>query len=301
MKKAALIVGPTASGKSRLALECAVATQLPILNVDSIQMCKGLKIGAALPSSQDFKLADHFLYSFVEKGQQITAAIYVTAVQSLLQKKEFQQRSLLFCGGSGFYLQALEKGMYPVSKATAQITQQIDQRIAEEGWEKIYQWLMEKSPQLQRTIHLNDHYRIRRALEMRMLSQKKPEELEQNLTPSPIANYQKIKIGLFAEKEILRERVERRAKAMLEEGFVEEVQALRQKYSDWAPLSSVGYKEVGLYLDQQISKEDLLPSIVTSHMQLIKKQLTWFKKDESIKWFHVDHLAKAKKFLLEWL
>jgi tRNA dimethylallyltransferase len=299
VKKAVLIVGPTASGKSRLALECAVATQIPILNVDSIQMCKGLKIGAALPSSQDFKLADHFLYSFVEKGQQITAAIYVNAVQSLLQKNDFQR--LLFCGGSGFYLQALEKGMYPVSKATAQITQQIDQRVVDEGWVKLHQWLIEKSPQLQRTIHRNDHYRIRRALEMMMLSQKNPEELEQNLTPSPIVEYKKMKVGLFAEKEVLRARVEHRAQAMLEEGFVEEVQALRQKYSDWAPLSSVGYKEVGLYLDQQISKDELLPSIVTSHMQLIKKQLTWFKKDESIKWFHVDHLAKAKKFVLEWL
>lgn len=114
MKKAALIVGPTASGKSRLALECAVAAGLPIVNVDSIQMCKGLKIGAALPSSQDFKLADHHLYSYIEKGQQLTAAIYVGAVQALLQKQNFQK--LLFCGGSGFYLQALEKGMYPVSK-----------------------------------------------------------------------------------------------------------------------------------------------------------------------------------------
>jgi tRNA dimethylallyltransferase len=299
VKKAALIVGPTASGKSRLALECAVAAQLPIINVDSIQMCKGLKVGAALPSSQDFKLADHYLYSFVEKGQQITAAIYVNAVQTLLQKNDFQR--VLFCGGSGFYLQAIEKGMYPVSKASNELNHQIDERIEAEGWEKIHQWLMEKSPQLQRTVHVNDHYRIRRALEMILLSQKNPEELEKNLTPSPIATFEKIKIGLFAEKEVLRARVEQRAQAMLEDGFVEEVQTLRQKYADWAPLGSVGYKEVGMYLDQKISKEELFPSIVTSHMQLIKKQLTWFKKDTSIKWFHVDHLAKAKKFLLEWL
>lgn len=299
MKKAALIVGPTASGKSRLALECAVAAGLPIVNVDSIQMCKGLKIGAALPSSQDFKLADHHLYSYIEKGQQLTAAIYVGAVQALLQKQNFQK--LLFCGGSGFYLQALEKGMYPVSKATGLLNQQIDQRIADEGWEKIHKELIEKSPELQRTIHVNDHYRIRRALEMMMLSQKNPQELEQNLTPSPIADYQKIKVGLFAEKDVLRARVEKRASIMLDEGFVEEVQSLRLKYAEWAPLSSVGYKEVGLYLDGQITKDELLPSIVTSHMQLIKKQMTWFKKDTAIKWFHVDHLSSAKKFLLEWL
>ena len=84
MNKAVLVVGPTASGKSRLALELAVARQLPILNVDSIQMYKGLKVGSALPSMQDMNLAEHHLYAFIEKGEQLTAASYVTEVKSLL-------------------------------------------------------------------------------------------------------------------------------------------------------------------------------------------------------------------------
>ncbi len=302
MKKAVLVIGPTASGKSRLALELAVAGGGPIINVDSIQMYKGLKIGSALPPAQDLKLTPHFLYAFVEKGQQLTAAGYVEAVEKLLETKDFQSKNLLFCGGSGFYLQALEKGMYPVAKADKDLNQEIDTRIEHEGWEKVYAWVLEQDPQLQRTVHLNDHYRIRRALEMILLSKKSPLELEKELTPSPIQDYEKLKIGLFAQKEALRTRVEQRAQEMLTQGFIEEVEDLRSKgLKDWAPLQSVGYKEVGQFLDGHLAKEDLLPAIVLSNMKLIKKQLTWFKKDASIKWFPLDKLPEAKQFALDFL
>lgn len=265
-------------------------------------MYKGLKIGSALPAPQDLKLAPHFLYAFVEKGQQLTAAGYVEAVKKLLETKDFQEQNLLFCGGSGFYLQALEKGMYPVAKADKDLNQEIDDRIEREGWEKIYAWVLEQDPNLQRTVHLNDHYRIRRALEMILISKKSPLALEKELTPSPILNYKKQKIGLFAQKEELKKRVELRAQEMLAQGFIEEVEDLRNKgLKDWAPLQSVGYKEIGQFLDGQLTKEDLLPAIVLANMKLIKKQLTWFKKDATIKWFPLDKLSQAKEFALEFL
>lgn len=302
MNKALLIIGPTASGKSRLALELAVAKQLPILNVDSIQMYKGLKVGSALPSTQDMRLAAHHLYAFVEKGDQLTAANYVFEVKNLLSTKEFQNKDLLFCGGSGFYLMALEKGMYPAAKGDKDLQREIDAKIENDGWDKVYQWILSQEPELKRTVHLNDQYRIRRALEMILVSQKSPKQLEKELTPSPIEKYQKIKVGLFAEKEILRARVEKRAQEMLDNGFIEEVEALRAKgFKDWPPMQSVGYKEVGLYLNHQIAREELLPMIVLANMKLIKKQLTWFKKDKSIKWFHVEDLSLAKNFCLKTL
>ncbi len=302
MKKAIFVLGPTASGKSRLALELAVASRLPILNVDSIQMYKGLKIGSAIPSSQDMKLTSHFLYAFVDKGQQLTAAGYVESVRKLISTKDFKDSHLLFCGGSGFYLQALTKGMYPVAKADAELNRKIDERIETEGWEAVYRWILDHDPALQRTVHLNDHYRIRRALEMILLSEKSPLELEKNLTPSPVEGYRKIKIGLFADKEDLRKRVETRAKQMLHEGFIDEVQELNQKgFADWPPMQSVGYKEVGQFLRGELSQDDLLPAIVLANMKLIKKQLTWFKKDAEIKWFHLDKLAQAKEHALGFL
>jgi tRNA dimethylallyltransferase len=302
VKKAVLILGPTASGKSRLALELAIASSLPILNVDSIQMYKGLKVGSALPTPQDMKLATHFLYAFVEKGQQITAAAYVEAVKKLIEAKDFKYSHLIFCGGSGFYLQALVKGMYPFAKADEDLNKEIDQKIAREGWEKIYQWILQKDPGLQRTVHLNDQYRIRRAFELILLSEKSPLELEKNLTPSPIANYKKIKIALFTDKEVFKTRVTERAKFMLQNGFIEEVEELfRKGFQSWPPLQSVGYKEVGQFLRGELSKEDLLPAIVLGNMKLIKKQLTWFKKNPEIKWFPLEKIAQAKDFALHFL
>jgi len=302
VKKSIFILGPTASGKSRLALELAVATGTAIVNVDSVQMYKGLKIGSALPSNQDMKLASHFLYAFVEKGQQVTAADYVESVKKLLSSKDFKSSSLIFCGGSGFYLQALTRGMYPVAKANQNLKAEIEKRIAAEGWEAVHQWVLNQDPSLARTIHQNDHYRIRRALELMMLSAMTPTVLEKKLTQSPIEDYKKVKIGLFAEKEVLRKRVLRRAEQMLQDGFVDEVSDLLAKgYENWAPLQSVGYKEVVLFLKNQISKEDLLPAIVLANMKLIKKQLTWFKKDSEIKWFSLDKMAQAKDCAMQTL
>ena len=192
--------------------------------------------------------------------------------------------------------------MYPAAKGDESLQKEIDQKIEIEGWEKVYQCVLSQEPELKRTVHLNDQYRIRRALEIILVSQKSPKLLEKELTPSPLEKYQKIKVGLFAEKEILRQRVEKRAQEMLNNGFIEEVEALHSKgFKDWPPVQSVGYKEVGLYLDQQISREELFPAIVLANMKLIKKQLTWFKKDKSIHWFHVDKMAQAKKHCLEFL
>ena len=115
LERAIFVVGPTATGKSQLALEVAVARGLAIVNADSLQIYKGLRIGSALPSRDDMKLAPHHLYAYVDKGEKWTAAHYVRDVAALLGEQKFH-RAVLFCGGSGFYIQALEKGMYEVAE-----------------------------------------------------------------------------------------------------------------------------------------------------------------------------------------
>jgi tRNA dimethylallyltransferase len=192
--------------------------------------------------------------------------------------------------------------MYAVAKIDESLNKEIDQTIEQQGWEKIYKWILTKDPALKKTVHFNDKYRLRRAYELIRLSEKSPLELEKNLTVSPIADFKKIKVALFAEKEILKSRVETRAKEMLASGFIEEVdELLRKGFQDWPPLQSVGYKEVGKYLKGEISKEDLLPSITLGNMKLIKKQLTWFRKDPEIKWFPIDKIAQAKAYAIEFL
>ncbi len=302
LKQAVFIVGPTASGKSQLALEVAVARGgLPIVNADSLQIYKGLKIGSAMPSREDMKLTPHHLYAYVDKGKKWTAADYVRDVEHFLADNK-SQRIALFCGGSGFYIQALEKGMYEMPEKDAQLDQQVQEFILQKGWVAAYEWLLSKDPSLQRTIHLNDQYRIRRAIEMIMISGGTPSQLQKKLTPSPLEGIPRIKVALYAEKELLKERVEHRAKKMIEAGFIEEVEELlAQGLSEWPPLKSVGYNEVCQFLRGEIARQDLVPTIAAANVKLIKKQLTWFKRDTEIHWFHIHKLASAKDYVLSQL
>ena len=290
-------MGPTATGKSQLGLEVAVAKGLPIVNCDSLQIYKGLKVGSALPSREAMRLAPHHLYAYVEKGVQWTAADYVKDVTALLNEKTFAQA--IFCGGSGFYIQALEKGMYQMKDLDPEAPDKVKLFIDEQGWERAHAWVLTKDPDLQRTIHANDHYRIRRAMEIIMGGGGRPTELQRNLTPSPLEGSRLFKVALFAEKDVLKKRVEARAKIMLRDGFVEEVEELvAQGWGSWAPLRSVGYNEVCQFLRGEIPRSQLVEAITIANIKLIKKQLTWFKRDKEMQWFHVDSLAAAKESIV---
>jgi len=301
LKQAVFIVGPTATGKSQLALEVAVARGLAIMNCDSLQIYKGLKIGSALPSRDDMKLAPHYLYSYVDKGEKWTAAYYVRDVMGLLDEKKLVKPAI-FCGGSGFYIQALEKGMYEVAEADPALVAKVESFIAERGWGGAHDWLLTKDPGLERAVHRNDHYRIRRAIQIIMTGADSPSALQKKLSPSPLENVPLIKVALFAEKDVLRKRVEARAKVMLRDGFVEEVEELLQQgLAEWPPLRSVGYLEVGRFLRGEIERGQLVEEIAQANIRLIKKQLTWFKRDPQIRWFHIDKMAAAKEYILEQL
>lgn len=296
-KKVVFILGPTATGKSKLALRSSLVDQIPIVNGDSIQIYRGLKIGSAVPSREDLKLTPHHLYSYVDKGKVYTAAHYVADVDALLKQQKNQSRFIL-CGGSGFYIQALEKGMFPVNSAPPEIKKEANEMVLEKGWEEVYKWLLTQDPDLQKKIHLNDHYRIQRALEIALMSKKSQGQLSQELRPSPFKDFEITKVGLFNGKELLRERVVKRVKEMLAEGFIEEVEGLLDEgLKDWPPLSSVGYFEVKEHLLGHLPYENLQDQIVQSHMQLIKKQMTWFKKDTGIKWFDPDDIASAHEYV----
>lgn len=288
-KTVVFILGPTATGKSKLALRSSLLEQIPIVNGDSVQVYKGLKIGSALPSREDMKLAPHHLYAYIDKGEVATAADYVTDVQALLETHK-NQRQWILCGGSGFYVQALEKGMFPVNAADEEVKEQTEFLIEQKGWEEIHRQILSKDPSLAKKIHVNDHYRITRALEIQLMSDKGHGELQGELRPSPFKDFKIVKVGLNSPKELLKERVIRRVREMLKEGFIEEVEGLIQENLEgWPPLDSAGYHEVKEHVLGRLPLEHLEERIVVSHMQLIKKQRTWFKRDKNIQWF--DALA----------
>jgi tRNA dimethylallyltransferase len=293
---AILIVGPTGTGKSLLALELALKLNCSIINADSIQVYKDLVIGSAQPSREDFKIAPHHLYGYLPAGSSLTAAAYSEDVRGLLKNK-LHSGPIIICGGSGFYIQAIEKGMFDAPALTDELKEKFDATLMEWGWERAYKELLACDPEVK--IHANDHYRIRRALEIFWATGKKPSEIGAHSETAPLKNKKLIKIGMDMDKEKLRERIAKRTDSMLSAGWIDEVEKMiTAGHRDWSALQSVGYKEVLEYIEGHINKSEMIEKIITSNMQLIKKQRTWFKRDETIAWYTPETSALAVASLL---
>ena len=296
------IVGPTGVGKSDLATSLGEALQLPIVNCDSLQVYKNLNIGTAKPTKEEMRSVPHYLFDYVEAPKTLTVADYVDDVVNVIDEKSLSD--LIFVGGSGFYIQALEKGMFPNSETPLAIKKNIDTWIDEKGMSDLYLWLKENDIEATVAISENDHYRIRRAVEVMKTQNKKFSQLKKEMEKmnySKLPKNDSIKVGLKMDKVHLRKRIEARAVKMIEKGLVEEVQSLLdQGLVGWSPMKSVGYKETIEFLEKKYSQEQLLERIVISTMQLIKKQMTWFKRDESIHWFDVNEKEGAKTFVEGW-
>lgn len=293
--KLLFIVGPTAAGKSDFAVELAEKLQdregrpYEIINGDSVQFFTGVDIGAAKPSVELISRIPHHLVGHLPLGATYTAGDFRRdALKIILGSGEEKQTQFIVVGGSGFYLLALEKGMYDVPKASEEIKIQLEDDLRHLGLPALYNELKKRDPEAIHKIMPADQYRILRSLEVLRSAPpgatltKIREEFERKRPPSPfVVN----KIGLKCERSVLRLRVEKRTKEMLTRGLIDEVKELRfQGLADWGPLSSVGYREVQNMLNGELSESELESAIVTSTMQLAKRQMTWFKKDKLIHW-----------------
>ena len=286
------IVGPTCSGKSHWALQMAEAVSGGILNADSIQFYEGLDIGSAKPGFHKTPHIPHFLFQEARAPEVLTAGDFRKKALKIL-KNELPRRKIFVTGGSGFYIQALEKGMFPVKPVPKNILKELKEAQKTKGLQWLYQELCEKDPSLAESINPNDSYRILRALsvitnEKRPLSEIKKRNIVKKL------NWPYKKIGLQISKEELEKRVIRRTASLLKKGLVEETESfVRRGFSNWRPLQSVGYKECLLYLKGKIKQKDLAEQIVKRTLAMAKKQKTWFQKDTSILWkdFQDDPLA----------
>ena len=282
--KCVFVIGPTATGKSQLAIELAEKHSGHIVNIDSVQFFKGLEIGSAAPLVDDLKKVPHHLFSYVAAPTEMTAGQYIRDFYQQISKLK-PNTNLFIVGGTGFYIQALEKGMFNLPEISNEIKQQVLDDLEKHGPEKLYLEL--KNFDAESVVHLNDHYRLGRALEIKRAFNKKMSDF-QNENNKDALPFPYLKIGLnFStdDKEKMRTRVKNRIQQMIKNGLIEETKSfLDCGFDQWAPLSSVGYLETVQYLKNEITLEQLEPAITLSTMQLIKKQRNWFKRDPTILW-----------------
>jgi len=288
------ILGPTAVGKSNLALDAALRTGGAVCNCDSVQSYVHVQIGAAKPDRSARESVPHLMYDWVEPPHRLTAAEF--RKKSLALLPEWLGRGPVFgVGGSGFYIQALEKGMYPVAKVSREVQMGWEEKLSQWGAESLYKKLQELDPEYAQRVKPMDGYRIVRALSLIQSEGRTLTDIRMEFeNKKSVLPFKVFKVGLRLSRDELRHRVRERTSQMLRSGLIEEVrQLLDDGLESWPPLKSVGYAEVVQMLEGKLSTPTLEEAIVTSTMQLAKKQMTWFRRDPNIVWFHAESQRKA--------
>ena len=284
------IVGSTATGKTEFSLvakeeiEKSLSTACEIVNFDSVQVFNGIDIGTAKPSILQRSQATHHLLDFVPKGRSYTAGEYRRdALKVLNERSQAGVGAFLLVGGSGFYAQALEKGMFELRPVEPAVRNELAQQLGSRGLPALYSELSKLDPDYAATIAAQDTYRILRGLEIVRSQNKTLTQIKNEFASKPSelrAKFNIGKIGIRADRAALRERIATRTDRMLAQGWVDEVKALRNEgFGSWSPMQSVGYKEIQANLDGELAESELREKIIVSTMQLAKRQVTWFKRD----------------------
>ena len=294
--KVVIVSGPTATGKTDLAVKLASTFGGEVVNFDSLLLYKEVTIGTAKPTLSERQSVPHHLIDVRSIANPMNAADYAKVALPVVEKILSENKVVYLVGGSGFYLQALIKGMYDSPTTPQEISQKSDELYKEQGIAPFLKILSENDPESFKRYHENDHYRVRRAVEHwwangTRLSEERLKKDNENkeLRDAGVRNWEILHIHLDVPKDEHLEIITKRTKKMLSSGLIEEVkQILENGFTGGEkPLQSIGYKEVLDYL-QGVHKNisECEERIIISTRQLAKSQRTWFKKDISRKVFH---------------
>jgi tRNA dimethylallyltransferase len=285
LNKLAAIVGPTAVGKTRIAIEVAKRLNAEIISCDSMQIYRGLDIGTAKASPKEQNGIVHHLIDVVDPDEDYSVARFQEQAKNIIQELNQKQRLPLLVGGTGLYYQALvdDYTFYPL-ESHQKIRRQWNTIIKEKGLDYAYNYLQSIDPGYAATISPNDQKRIVRAIEVYQLTDQPFSALQ---TKSQYT-YRLAVVGLYLEREQLYHRINLRVEQMLAGGLIKEVTLLRDKgYNlNHNSMQALGYKQVLSYLEGFLSKEEMIDEIKRETRRYAKRQLTWFRKDPRISWIN---------------
>lgn len=289
--KAIFIMGPTASGKTDFAVECVKQFPSEIISVDSALVYKGMDIGTAKPDASVLAVAPHRLINIIEPDEAYSAARFRKEALIEMQAIIANGKIPLLVGGTMLYYKALQEGLSILPSASAEIREALEQEAKAKGWEYMHQRLQAVDAESAQRIHPNDPQRIQRALEVYEATGKPMSEFWKQQTSQSLP-YDIIKIAFFPEqREQLRQRIAERFHLMLEQGFIDEVKALRARGDltlDMPSMRCVGYRQVWEYLDGKMDYDTMVEKAITATRQLAKRQMTWLRKEQMCNFFDVN-------------
>ena len=301
---AVFLMGPTAAGKTALALALRRRYPFEIISVDSALVYRGLEIGAARPSPAELAEAPHRLINFVDPAQVYSAARFREDALAAMAEISAAGRVPLLVGGTMLYFKALREGLAASPGADPELRRRLEARAQRDGWPALHAELAAVDPAAAARIHPNHSQRIQRALEVYWLSGRPLTQWHAGQQPAALP-YRVLQLAVAVEdRALLHRRIEQRFQAMLRQGLVDEVRALYARpdlHADLPAIRAVGYRQVWQYLAGEIDQAAMVAGAVAATRQLAKRQLTWLRKWPDLNWVRLEEsgaaLAETQKYL----
>ncbi|OKY75253.1 MAG: tRNA (adenosine(37)-N6)-dimethylallyltransferase MiaA [Desulfobulbaceae bacterium DB1] len=303
-QKIIILVGPTAIGKTELSLSIAEDFGCEIVSMDSMQIYRHMDIGTAKPSAEERKRVRHHLLDFVEPDEPYNVARYVEDAQNTITRVRAASHLPMLVGGTGLYMKGLLEGLFDMPAVSDEIRRQVKSDLRNKGQEKLHHDLQQIDPESAERIHPHDVQRLTRAMEIwlatgvswtRHLARQHEERKQRQ------ENFDAIKIGLHMDRDALYARINSRVGMMVGQGLLREVEKLLAM--GFGPtlnsMQSIGYKHMLHFIDGRWSWEEALAYLARDTRRYAKRQLTWFGRDNTIKWFHPDDVEEVSSYLKE--
>lgn len=301
MQKIIVICGPTASGKTALSVELAKKINGEIVSCDSMQIYDEMLIGTARPTLEEMQGIKHYLVGCVKPTMRYSVSEYKKEAEKAIKEILSKNKVPIVVGGTGLYVNSLIYGIeYSDIEVDIEYREKLEKIAKLEGIERLYEMAKEIDPEAIKNISKNDQKRICRILEIYHTTGKnKTEQEKESRKNGP--KYQYLLYGITMDREKLYDRINKRVDIMINDGLIEEVQNIVKKYDEFpTAMQGLGYKEVVEYLNGITTKEEMIEKIKMETRRYAKRQLTWFKKCENIKWINgLDDIQNNIKIILE--
>lgn len=286
MKEQVIVIcGPTASGKTSLGIKLAKKIEGEIVSCDSMQIYKDMTIGTAKPTDEELKEAKHYLVDFVMPNERYSVAEYKKDAEYTIEQIIKSGKKPIIVGGTGLYLNSLVYGIdYPNIETDLNYRQELEDRVNKEGLENLYNEAKKIDSKAMEKISSNDKKRILRILEIYHSTGKTKTQLEEDSRKNgPKYDYKIFVLNMDREK--LYDRINKRVDIMIEDGLIDEVKQLLKKYKEFpTAMQGLGYKEVVEYLENKLTKVEMIEKIKQETRRYAKRQITWFKSYKNAIW-----------------
>lgn len=283
--KVVVIGGPTASGKTALSIELAKVINGEIVSADSMQIYKDMNIGTAKPKADEMQGIKHYMLDFVSPEERFSVSEYVKQATECIKEILSKGKVPIVVGGTGLYIDSLIYGIeFPEIEIDEEYRESLNKIADEQGLDTLYEMAYKIDPEAMEIISRNDRKRIIRVLEIyKQTGKNKTQQNEESRKKGVSYDYRVFAIDM--ERSLLYDRINKRVDLMLEEGLIEEVKKISNKYNKFpTAMQGLGYKEVVAYLKNEMTKEEMIEKLKMETRRYAKRQLTWFRKNKELIW-----------------